>query len=66
LLKEYPDKLFEIIPPVDIDRKIILFIDEIQYLQNPSNFLKYHYDEHRDLLKMVATGSSAFCIDKKI
>ncbi len=65
LLNEHPDKLFEIIPPVNDDKKMILFIDEIQYLKDPSNFLKYHYDKHQDMLKMVVTGSSAFYIDEK-
>jgi len=65
LLNEHPDKLFEIIPPVNDDKKTILFIDEIQYLKDPSNFLKYHYDKHKDMLKMVVTGSSAFYIDEK-
>ena len=37
--------------------------DEIQYLDDPSNFLKLLYDEHAGLLKIVATGSSAFYID---
>jgi predicted AAA+ superfamily ATPase len=65
LLNEHPNKLFEIIPPVNDDKKMILFIDEIQYLKDPSNFLKYHYDLHQDMLKMVVTGSSAFYIDEK-
>ncbi len=34
------------------------FIDEIQYLDNPSNFLKYLYDEHKDKVKLFVTGSS--------
>jgi len=65
LLNEHPDKLFDIIPPVRDDHKTILFIDEIQYLNDPSNFLKYHYDEHQAMLKLVVTGSSAFYIDEK-
>ncbi len=39
-------------------------IDEIQYLQSPANFLKYHYDLNRDKLKLIVTGSSAFYLDK--
>jgi predicted AAA+ superfamily ATPase len=42
-----------------------LFIDEIQYAKDPSNFLKYLYDIYAENLKIIATGSSAFYIDKK-
>ncbi len=47
---------------VDSER-VFIFIDEIQYLNNPSNFLKYLYDKYQNSLKIVATGSSAFYID---
>ncbi len=46
-------------------QRIILLVDEVQYLKNPSNFLKYHYDVNGDWLKIVATGSSAFYLDTK-
>jgi predicted AAA+ superfamily ATPase len=42
-----------------------LMIDEVQYAADPSNFLKYLYDVYGENLKIVATGSSAFYIDKK-
>ena len=45
--------------------KTVALIDEIQYLDDPSNFLKLLYDEHSDRIKIVATGSSAFYIDSK-
>ena len=45
--------------------RIYLLIDEIQYLNDPTNFLKYLYDEYEYNVKVVATGSSAFYIDKK-
>jgi uncharacterized protein len=45
------------------NQKVIVFVDEVQYLSDPSNFLKLLYDEHTDRLKIVATGSSAFYID---
>ncbi|AEH44598.1 hypothetical protein Thein_0718 [Thermodesulfatator indicus DSM 15286] len=63
LLNEHPHDLFDIIGPVT-ERHIVL-IDEIQYLKDPSNFLKYHYDFNRDKLKLIVTGSSAFYIDQK-
>ncbi len=45
--------------------RIIVFIDEIQYANNPSNFLKYLFDTYQDNLKIIATGSSAFYLDTK-
>ena len=47
------------------NKRIYLLIDEIQYLSDPSNFLKFLYDEYEYNVKVVATGSSAFYIDKK-
>jgi predicted AAA+ superfamily ATPase len=46
-------------------RRIIVFIDEIQYAENPSNFLKYLFDTYQQNLKIIATGSSAFYLDIK-
>ena len=45
--------------------KQFLFIDEVQYAADPSHFLKYLYDEYGKNLKVIATGSSAFYIDRK-
>ncbi|MBN1339706.1 MAG: ATP-binding protein [Bacteroidales bacterium] len=42
-----------------------LLIDEIQYANDPSNFMKYLYDTYGENLKIVATGSSAFYMDSK-
>lgn len=47
------------------DKTVFLFIDEIQYAADPSNFLKYLYDVYGENLKIIATGSSAFYIDDK-
>lgn len=49
----------------DTDKKKIVFIDEVQYLADPSNLLKLIYDEYSASIKIVATGSSAFYIDDK-
>ena len=46
-----------------VKNRVIVFIDEVQYLQDPSNFLKLIYDEYVDKIKIVATGSSAFYLD---
>ena len=45
--------------------KMFVIIDEIQYLKNPTNFLKFLYDDFRDRAKLIVSGSSAFYLDKK-
>ena len=60
-----PDNLFQFIPPSENGKRQFIFIDEVQYLDDPSNFLKYLYDEHWEQLKLVVTGSSGFYIDQK-
>ena len=45
--------------------KLFLFIDEIQYLENPSNFLKLMHDYYNDKIKVIVSGSSSFNIKKK-
>ncbi len=45
--------------------RVIIFIDEIQYAKEPSNFLKYLFDTYQENLKIIVTGSSAFYIDTK-
>ena len=64
LLKESPKNLFRILPHPG-ERKMFVFIDEIQYLDDPASFLKYLYDEHRENIKLIVSGSSSFYIDKK-
>ncbi|MFH1505200.1 MAG: ATP-binding protein [Candidatus Omnitrophota bacterium] len=49
----------------DFNKKIYLFIDEIQYLKNPSSFLKLFYDRYRGKIKLVVSGSSSFAIKSK-
>lgn len=44
--------------------RFFLIIDEIQYLSNPSSFLKLIYD-HYPYLKLIVSGSSSFDIKKK-
>jgi uncharacterized protein len=60
-LNIHPKNIFKYI---DAQNQYLL-IDEIQYLADPSNFLKYIYDLHSDKIKLVVTGSSAFYIDRK-
>ena len=48
----------------DEKRKIYLIIDEVQYLKNPTAFIKIFHD-HYENVKLVVSGSSAFEIKKK-
>ena len=57
--------LFQLIAPVSENERVYVLIDEVQYLKDPSNFLKYHYDTFGDRLKFVVSGSSHFYIDRK-
>jgi len=63
-LNKHPENIFKFVPKQSSSR-IYILIDEIQYLDKPSNFLKLLYDKYADELKIVATGSSAFYIDKR-
>lgn len=47
------------------DQDQVIFIDEIQYLTDPSNFLKHIYDKYHKNVKLVVSGSSSFYIDQK-
>lgn len=65
LLNQHPDNLYKIIELNSGKEKIFVFIDEIQYLDDPTNFLKFIYDEYKDKIKLIVTGSSTFYIDNK-
>ena len=45
-------------------KRFYLLIDEIQYLQNPSSFLKLLHDHYPEI-KLIVTGSSSFEIKSK-
>ncbi len=60
-LDHHPEGLFKFIPK---DKPATVLIDEIQYLKDPTNFLKYIFDLYKTTVKLVVTGSSAFYIDK--
>lgn len=64
LLNQSPKNIFQIFP-INLNKRTYLFIDEIQYLVNPSNFLKYLFDEYKNKIKLIVSGSSAFYLDKK-
>src|SRR3989344_1952969 len=48
----------------DEKNKIFLIIDEIQYMDNPTKFLKIMHDHFPDV-KLIVSGSSTFEIKKK-
>ncbi|HUX59267.1 MAG TPA: ATP-binding protein [Bacteroidales bacterium] len=60
-LNENPLNILKFMP--EPNKKTVVLVDEIQYLEDPSNFLKLLYDEHSEQIKVVASGSSAFYID---
>jgi len=64
-LNASPDNVFLYCPVTE--QRIYIFIDEIQKLNDPSNFLKQLFDDYPDgkKIKITATGSSAFYIDDK-
>src|SRR4030066_190347 len=63
-VKEFMRHLQEegIIPAAQ--KKVFVFIDEIQYLENPSSFLKLVADHHKNI-KLIISGSSSFAIKTK-
>ena len=64
LLNKSPKNIFKIFT-IDPNKKNFIFIDEVQYLKNPSNFLKYLYDEYQEKIKLLVSGSSSFYLDRK-
>jgi predicted AAA+ superfamily ATPase len=46
------------------EKWVFVLLDEIQYLDNPSNFLKLVGDHHKNI-RLIVSGSSSFGIRKK-
>ncbi|MBU2545400.1 ATP-binding protein [Patescibacteria group bacterium] len=67
LLNQGPESLEKILleQGFDLNEKIFVLIDEIQYLNDPTNFLKLISD-HYGNFKLIVSGSSTFEIRKKI
>ena len=65
LLVDFNESPKNLLNLVDLSSDPAVFIDEIQYLKNPSNFLKYLYDAYHDKMRLVVTGSSAFYLNEK-
>ncbi len=49
----------------DASKRVYLIIDEIQYLDNPTNFIKVFHD-HYENVKLLVSGSSSFEMKKKL
>ncbi len=62
-LNQSPVNLLKFLP--ESEQRVVALVDEIQYLDDPSNFLKFLYDEYSAKLKIIASGSSAFYIDSR-
>jgi len=67
ILNQGPENLKKLLREegFDLEQKIFVLIDEIQYLDNPTNFLKLVSDHYQNL-KLIVSGSSTFEIKKKI
>lgn len=63
-LNRSPKELLKYI--IDSGGKNYFLIDEVQYLQDVSHFLKYLFDMHRDTIKLVITGSFLFELKKQL
>jgi len=66
LLNQGPENLqkFLLEEGYNLKKRVFVLIDEIQYLKNPTNFLKLISDHYRNL-KLIVSGSSTFEIRKK-
>ena len=62
-LNQHPSELLKLVQ-TPLGKKCFVFIDEVQYLRDPSGFLKYHVDLSPDI-KLIVSGSSAFYIDTR-
>lgn len=49
----------------NVSKRIFVFIDEIQYLNHPSSFLKYLHDHYKPKIKFIVSGSSSLEIKRK-
>ncbi|MBU4360848.1 ATP-binding protein, partial [Patescibacteria group bacterium] len=62
-LNNDPENIFKYI--INPKEKNYFLIDEIQYLDNPSNFLKHLYDKYAEKIKIITTGSSSLELKAK-
>jgi len=68
LLNRGPEELSRLLLEQGFDlhnKKVFVLVDEIQYLKNPTNFLKLISDHYQNL-KVIVSGSSTFEMKKKL
>lgn len=67
VLNQKPENLEKLLleQGFDLKKRVFVLIDEVQYLENPTNFLKLVGDHHKNL-KLIVSGSSTFELRKKI
>ena len=67
ILNSGPEELIQYlkISGANLSIKNYLLIDEVQYLSNPSNFIKLMVDHYSNKFKLILTGSSALTIKMK-
>lgn len=63
-LNQDPENILKYV--INPKEKNYFFLDEIQYLDNPSNFLKHLYDKYAGRIKIIATGSSSLELKAKL
>lgn len=66
-INNHPENIFnytQLPAELSVHQRLYIIIDEVQYAKEPSNFLKLLYDKYAPKLKIIATGSSAFYIDR--
>ncbi|MBI2271531.1 MAG: ATP-binding protein [Bacteroidetes bacterium] len=66
-VNSHPEKIFNYtFHPEDLKpaERMYVIIDEVQYAANAINLLKFLYDKYESKVKIVATGSSAFYINR--
>lgn len=66
-INTHPEKIFNYtFHPDNLKTKerLYIVIDEVQYAANPTNLLKLLYDKYESKVKIIATGSIAFYIDR--
>lgn len=60
-----PKNLLWDIGDIKKGEKVYVFLDEVQYLDDPSRFLKYIFDTKKESIKLVISGSSSFYLDDR-
>ena len=67
LCEEGVDSLIKFIEArTSYKKKIYIFIDEVQYLSNPTNFIKILVDGYSERFKLIVSGSSVLDIKLKV